>query len=153
MKKIFKAGVMASVIAICCILSVGCTRNNGDIGVWFGTWKLESMSNKGNIGNSPAIIWKFQNHVIEMQEVWEGNHDSVDHFGSWTQVDDHLILDFGHSDNLFPAGSWKYTPPAVTEIPNGITEMVIKELSNKRIELIYNRPDSEPIVYKLIRWS
>ncbi|MDE6525025.1 MAG: lipocalin-like domain-containing protein, partial [Paramuribaculum sp.] len=58
--------VILSVVALT-MLSAGCTRNNGDIGPWFGTWQVTRI----DVDGVPAdcyrgnVVMKFQSHVME----------------------------------------------------------------------------------------
>ena len=63
------AVVLVSVMVMTGISS--CTRNNGDIGPWFGTWKLTEITVDGtsDAGYEGNIFWKFQNDVFEMVRV------------------------------------------------------------------------------------
>lgn len=132
-----------------------CTHNNGDIGDWFGTWKLEKIE----VDGSPAeydgnIIWKFQSDIVWMGVVDDVMHTATNSFGTWTCIDDILTLNFTYSDNNFPnPGTGQYAPPSQTLIPSGITEMSVLELSSSRIRLLYRRSDGSAVMYHLSKWG
>ena len=43
-----------------------CTKNNGDIGYWFGLWHLDSIELNGEVDNNynGCYYFKFQNKVF-----------------------------------------------------------------------------------------
>lgn len=134
-------------------IACACTRNNGDIGDWFGTWKMESMiidDGAVDAGYDDNIIWKFQSDIISIVQVDDTEHDAMATYGRWAQIDDRLLLNFSFSDNN---GVDQYTPPAVTRIPRGESTMSIIELSRSHIRLLYKTYDNHTIVYTLNKWG
>lgn len=142
-------------LAITCSLA-SCTHNNGDIGHWFGTWKLEKIEVDGvpQEDYKGNIIWKFQSDIVWMGVVNDAEHTVTNSFGTWTCFEDILTLNFSYSDNNFPnPGTGQYAPPAQTLIPSGITEMTVLQLSSSRIKLLYKRSDGSAVTYSLSRWG
>ena len=129
----------------------GCTRNNGDIGDLFGTWRVEEITADGEptelfTPEKLAYTWAFQSHIIYIQTIKP--HDSYDRArGTWVQDGDILALDFNHTDI---DGDLNYTPPAEMHlVADGITRLEIKELTNKRIHLEYTAADGIRYAYFL----
>ena len=52
------------------VMSAGCTRNNGDIGDWFGTWQMTEISVNGvAVGNyEKNIFWQFRKRYYKFEE-------------------------------------------------------------------------------------
>ncbi len=129
----------------------GCTHNNGDIGPWFGTWKVVSIAPdqtyKGN------YYWKFQSNVIEMMR----NTDDLEYssrYGTWEEKDGNLILDFTHHVSGEPSGSGAYMPfPELHISPGEITTLHIDKLSGSEIVLTYTADDGVTYTYTLKKWG
>lgn len=136
---------------------MSCTHNNGDIGDWFGTWKMESMvidDGRVDSGYNGDIIWKFQSDIVLISQVNDVEHSTINSFGTWVQLDDTLLLNFTYSDNSFPEpGTGPYCPPSVTRIPSGESTMTIRELSGSKIVLSFTDSSGSVIVYTLKKWG
>lgn len=131
----------------------GCTHNNGDIGEWFGTWKvteitIDSTNDSTYTGN---MFWLFQSSVICMRTMDE-NHGYTDHWGSWKELpDSHLELNFTHYDNDNEPGSWIYRPAPASRLPVAVNILTISHLSRSSAILSYTTPTTPPstIIYHL----
>lgn len=127
------------------MLSLGCTRNNGDIGPIFGRWVLESAVATGT--KQPEwtgdLFWAFQNDVIQMSHTERGTGtDSEATYGHFRLVDDTLFIDF--PDPLFPVNS-------LFLLPNEATLQVL-ELKSGRLVVEYNPTPDSAITYTFQRW-
>lgn len=138
------------------ILSIfwSCTHNNGDIGPYFGIWKLSQLTINGE--EDPAyednIVWKFQASAISMVRVQE-YHTHFESYGTWEEVSpEELRLKFIYSDNGNPEGSPKYSPLPETHLPPGEISLTIVSLSSKRMQLRYQALDGTLYGYKLEKW-
>jgi len=62
-----------------------CTHNNGDIGIWFGTWHVESITTDGTPANVDGdYFFQFQNKVLRVSKV--GSHEqTIESFGTWNE--------------------------------------------------------------------
>ena len=107
--------------SVCLLLFVvsGCTRNNGDIGDWFGKWQVTEVKVNGlpEDDYEPRYFWEFQNDIIRM--VWVGpegyDRDTYYCFGTWKQPSDNtVVFDFSHSDD---DGSLLYRPFSAMHFP------------------------------------
>ena len=114
--KTFRLACFAAVVAA---LLSGCTRNNGDIGDWFGTWQMTELAVDGEPLPSyqDDIFWKFQNNVIELIKVQTGlgEHGYDGRWGTWEEDGDRLLLRFDYADDKYPeetgaAGKGIYAP-------------------------------------------
>ncbi len=74
------------IISLFILLTLGsCTRNHGDIGIWFGTWHVEDIT----IGEAPVNVegdyfFQFQNKVFRVSQVY-GHEQTVESFGTWEE--------------------------------------------------------------------
>jgi len=132
-----------------CLISAGCTHNNGSIGEWFGEWMMQSVEINGMDDDTYKgdVLWKFQNDIVEMVVI--DGHSHTEHYGTWSDTDGELILNFSHSDDLTQAGTGKYAPPAQTYLPAAIVSLKIIKLSSPEIVLQYAPEGSATIVYTL----
>lgn len=133
-------------IALVGFISTSCTHNNGDIGHWFGTWRLETIEINGVTDpdyQSPRLIWKFQSDIVSIGEPDEVNHEFMRVFGNWYQDGDILHLDFDKE-----MGDWSHE----LHIPL-ITDLKILKLTSKVIELQYTDSANNIYYYKLKRWG
>ncbi len=91
------------ILAAFVLAGAGCTRNNGDIGSWFGTWKLVSITSTGD-GIAPldaTVIVRFQNDIIQTSEQ-SGHYESKDYYATWKTSGGKLIID-GVNKSIAPA--------------------------------------------------
>lgn len=71
----------------------GCTRNGGDIGPWFGTWAIDSVTVDGQeltldpLGRGSAYYLQFQRSVVCLRYTDE-LHDGGESYGTWTDAED-----------------------------------------------------------------
>lgn len=133
------------------LLSVSCTQNNGDIGEWFGEWKLCSIeiNNELDRDYNNDVLWKFQNNIIEMVVVNSVGHSHSEHYGTWISDAGMITLNFTHSDDLNTAGNGKYSPPQQTHLPAAIIDLKILKLSSSEIILQYEASADCNIIYTL----
>ena len=84
------------------VLVIGsCTRNHGDIGLWFGTWHVESIS----AGGMPITVegdyfFQFQSKVFRVSQV-TGHENTVESFGTWDENGDKMTIDFPDPDVFY----------------------------------------------------
>jgi hypothetical protein len=89
---------MKKTLFIISILSVlvlaSCTRNHGDIGIWFGTWHVEQITAGGTPVNVEGdYFFQFQSHVFKVTQV-SGHEQTVESYGTWTEDDDAMTITF-----------------------------------------------------------
>ncbi|MBQ4344614.1 MAG: lipocalin-like domain-containing protein [Muribaculaceae bacterium] len=150
---------MKTIKIIFCLLVIfiilpSCTRNDGNIGDYFGRWKLEKITLDGDVRvyKYNNIFWSFQSSIIEMDEVNELYHSKISHYGSWFVEDDSLVLDFGHCDNDSEPGKNEYAPISGMFLENGINMLDVILLSGSEMHLRYDK--GEYVVdYYLIKWN
>lgn len=134
--------------------TISCTRNNGDIGEYFGTWKLEKITIDGEIdadydGN---MFWKFQSTVFCMQMVDE-YHGSDTRWGTWRETANMLTLDFTHHDNNNPVGAPIYSPFEQSYLPSeSVVNLTIVAMLGSAMLLEYIDDTGRIIKYNLKKW-
>ena len=89
---------MKKTLFIISVLSVlvlaSCTRNHGDIGIWFGTWHVEQITAdctpKNVIGD---YFFQFQSKVFRVSQVY-GHEQLIDSYGTWDENGDKMTISF-----------------------------------------------------------
>lgn len=118
------------------VLMLGaCTRNHGDIGIWFGTWHVEQITAGGTPVNVEGdYFFQFQSKVFRVSRVY--GHEQVDEsYGTWDEDDNMLTISF-------PDESVFYIEMPGLERYNGFT--VVTD-SSKKVTL--SKTDDEGVVY------
>ena len=83
------------------LLTASCTRNHGDIGIWFGTWHVEQITAAGNPVNVEGdYFFQFQNKVFRVSQV-KGRDQLVESFGTWDENGDKMTIDFPDPDVFY----------------------------------------------------
>lgn len=95
------------------LFCVGCTQNNGEIGNLFGFWRVTGEGISTNSGEE--IIWAFQNDILEIT-VNKPHHDASKTYGTYTDTDDALRIDFTHWKGLTDK-EYLYHMPAQLGLP------------------------------------
>jgi hypothetical protein len=71
-----------------------CTRNHGDIGPWFGTWHVETITANGTpITVEGDYFFQFQSKVFRVSQVTD-HEQTVESFGTWDENGDKMTIDF-----------------------------------------------------------
>lgn len=120
----------------------GCTRNNGDIGKWFGNWQVEQITANGEPWQNTAdgqYFWEFQNNIIKIVCVAPNFYDHEAYYciGTWQQTSDNTItLDFSHTDdnNIYHKPFWIMQFPTDKPFTLTITQDSGKKCVMKRID-------------------
>ncbi len=147
-------GISLTVALCALILSLlpSCRMNNGDIGDFFGTWYMESMTVDGEPNPElphERLFWSFQNHLICIT-ITTDHHDSLDSWGSWQDEDGLLYLDFTHSEGDGDGGLPPYAAPAVLMFPpNSVVALRFAERSPRQMRLEWTDDAGRRIVYEL----
>ena len=89
-----------SLMAIVLVLG-SCTRNHGDIGPWFGTWHVETITANGTpITVEGDYFFQFQSKVFRVSQVKERDQ-LVESFGTWDENGDKMTIDFPDPDVFY----------------------------------------------------
>ncbi|MBO5455749.1 MAG: lipocalin-like domain-containing protein [Muribaculaceae bacterium] len=138
-------------ILIIGLLQLGCTRNNGDIGDLFGTWRLDTLTEDGKEldlygGMTKVYTWAFQSHIIRVQDI-RNNMDHSNCYGTWIREENFLILDFTHKND---SGTTGFHPPVPLHFDSsGITKLTVEHLSSRKMQVSYKNADDVEYVYHL----
>lgn len=142
-------------MAIICGLA-GCTRNNGDIGDYFGEWRFDKITADGidmNIYDNPngveLFTWAFQDNIIRINTIYP-HHMTFSSFGTWLQRGDILELNFSYHDD--DSENAMYAPPIEMHFDeSGITRLHIVSMKNRKMILSRIDTDGTEYMYYLNR--
>ncbi|MGM9833045.1 MAG: hypothetical protein ACI31A_05080 [Candidatus Limisoma sp.] len=100
--------------ALVAMLTLGsCLHNNGDIGPWFGHWKVTRITIDGtddpNYGGD--LFFSFQSSVIRVSQSFPAENRSSSIYGNWQEQQGTMsvefkeafqsLLDYAHLDKQF----------------------------------------------------
>ena len=104
--------IFTALLAIAALCS--CTHNNGDIGPLFGQWKITDIATTDAVtgtvthnATSGAFL-SFQNDVVTLTQVYDGQHQSALSYGKWELNGNSLTLYFDISDGVSLPGAMFY---------------------------------------------
>lgn len=120
-------------LAIAGLFLTGCTHPNGDIGDWFGSWHLESMtvaitedgvttvSPDEQYNANPEIMFSFQGKVFNAAYM-----ERAEIYGSWSYAGETLTLIAGYNAGSGASVDYLFNPfPVAMHLPEGIDEQEI----------------------------
>ena len=112
-----------------------CTRNHGDIGIWFGTWHVEQITADGTPVNVEGdYFFQFQSKVFRVSQVY-GHEQIIESFGSWNEDGNTMTIDF-------PDPTVFYIEMPGLESHNSFT---VTNLSSK--EITFTKSDTDGVVF------
>lgn len=138
-----RAGKGALTTLFCTILLLlhlsACTRNHGDIGIWFGTWHVELIT----ADNAPVDVegdyfFQFQNKVFRVSQV--GDHEQiVESFGTWNDSENgKMVIDFPDSDVFYIQMPGLEAHNTFTIIHSTSREVTLEKVTDDGVNYIYH---------------
>lgn len=126
-----------------------CMQHNGDIGDWFGTWHLQTITINGSedAAYEGNYFFQFQTDKVRLSEVSTTYPETLQEcFGRWEQTGNTLTLDFSYTS---VTGNY-WTPWSGTYLEKGINHLEINTLTSKNLILTYHSPSTgQTITYTL----
>jgi hypothetical protein len=143
MKKSIRLLSIIAAIALILLALPSCTHNNGDIGNFFGSWKLVSIqsSDLQPVEYQGDIFWDFQNSTISMIII-NDRHDTTQTYGNWSADDDILTINFPDAD---------YAPLTELNLPRTCSMRIEKQTSKEMI-LNYQASTEQNFIYTFRKW-
>lgn len=132
------------------LLAAGCTQNDGDIGRWFGFWRLESITVDSTTDDAYQgnITWAFQADIIEIDIMLPG-HVRDNGYGTWSADPDGnaITINFTHTaDNPSDVDL-----PAAMHLPWPGAYRLDIVADNGRAVTLATRADGHDITYRLVK--
>lgn len=141
-----------SIIAVILLALSSCRVNNGDIGDYFGSWSLYDMKIDGETPDDfdPELtFWQFQNNIIDICRVGF-MYDRDGHWGTWSEENDRLLLNFMHHDVDEAPGTGGYSAPSwIGFTSDEIISLKFVSRDSKSMTLSWNSPDGRQYTYSL----
>lgn len=139
--------ILSAVLTLC-----ACRVNNGDIGDFFGSWLVESLTVDGVTPedfDNESSYWEFQNNIIKVTYVSD-RLETEGRWGTWTDEGQHLLLDFTHYENGVEPGTGQYKAPEWLYMPQGrVIDLTFASRSSKRMKLWFTDSEGARIEYSL----
>ncbi len=135
-----KRTIQIFLVAAMVLMLGACTRNHGDIGIWFGTWRVEQIT----VGGMPDPVdgdyfFQFQSKVFRVSRVY-GHEQLVESYGTWEESED------GRLTVTFPDNSVFYIEMPGLEVRN---EFVVQKSSGRQLVLTKVLADGSSCIYLL----
>lgn len=112
---IMKRYIFRLLSVLLAVMALTACQNDGQIGFWYGTWRVDSYECDGQAVMQPAgqnTFFSFQGAVVCATIVSDDHGDHTRNYGTWTDDGLTITLNFTHSDSSTPQGGNGYTPPA-----------------------------------------
>ena len=147
-----KKTILTILTIVSVILIAGCTHNNGDIGPWFGQWKVTGIEKNGAIYTEYKGdgIFRFQSEVVAVGKVYPNQGGVSLSTGNWSEVEvstdanstKYLSLEFKENG---PIG---YRNLYLSK--NSVLKIVKREGRDKILE--YTDDNGDKYTYYLKKW-
>lgn len=128
---------------ICLVAALAaCTHNNGDIGLWFGTWQVEEITVDGVTNedyDGQSLMFSFQSDVFQMRLI-EEMHESNVVFGNWSDNGNATIT------VTFPEDIFQPQPISRMEKSNLLT---VEKITSKNATLRMTTSSGSTVLYRL----
>lgn len=142
--------ILMRFLPIIALLLSSCMQHNGNIGDWFGTWKVESISINGisDAAYEGNLFFQFQTDIVCLNQVdTDVSNSSMRVFGRWRDEGSTLVLDFSYTADGMDGS---FTPPEDTYLSKGENILKLQKESSRRMLWTLEKTDtSQIIIYSL----
>lgn len=138
--------IAKNMICLAALLMVAsCTTNNGDIGPWFGTWRVTEITTDGvaDADYRGNMFFKFQSTVFEMLLVYD-DHGTENRFGIWN--------DDGKGNLTVSFPDVKYEPLPQSHMRAEQNVLTFNGVQSSGFVLRLDSPDGHVYTYRLVKW-
>ncbi|MGN0213210.1 MAG: lipocalin family protein [Muribaculaceae bacterium] len=127
------------------LIVASCTSNNGDIGPWFGIWRVTEITTDGvpDEDYEGNMFFKFQNTVFEMLLVYD-DHSADTRFGTWKDEGNGILT------VSFPDG--KYKPLSASHMSADKNVLTFSGVHSSGFVLRLESSDGHVYTYRLVKW-
>lgn len=131
-----------------------CRQDNGYIGEYYGTWKIEYYSIDGVKQENEMISHttiSFQNATVVIQCVEDKYMSEDTRYGTWEELGNDFILNYTHYDEIRDPGTYLYAAPQWLGMTSEAPMVMTKERINSRTFILtWNSPNGIK-QYKLVK--
>ena len=145
--------IIYSLLTIFSLTFLPSCQNNGDIGPWYGMWKLTSLTIDGE--EDPAyegnVFWKFQTGVVQMIRYYNSSSTRT---GTWKEKSGTLELTYVYSDDANDEASKKYSTLTGMHLPaTGVIPLEIGKRPSSKMVLKSRSEEGVTYVYTFKKWG
>ncbi len=130
---------------IALLFATGCMHNNGDIGPWFGQWKIERIEKDGaTIEDYKGDgFLRFQSETIAVVKTYESENKITTNWGNWVEGDGYMDVVMKEFNNRSDGGMFY--------LPEKFRFNIIKRDGKDKILSVTN-DDGAVYTYYLKKW-
>lgn len=140
-----------------------CTQNNGNIGMWFGHWKVTAIEIDGTPDETydENMFFSFQSKVFAQMVKWEHAYDQ--RFANFEDCGDYLKITFPYvtDENGNPAHDKNgnliteehFIPLELSHMSMGDNIVNVDKIDGDNVQLSMVTSNGEKIVYHLKKWN
>lgn len=132
---------------------VSCTHNDGDIGPWFGDWRIVSYTVDGQDMTSENVsetIISFQSQVITVVMPTDSYGSVYYRVGTWTQPSaSEVVFDFTHHGSADQDQSIYEAPQWLGWISSERMDFRLSDQKSRSMTLTWVSPSGAKHVYKI----
>jgi len=142
--------ILGAVLMLC---MSSCSKNNGDIGYWFGMWHLDSIEIDGepDDGYDGNFYFMFQGKVFCVRWLNEAYHEYVESYARWEENTEAKTVTINFADSRFPSQIVDYAPSIYL---NTVTTMTVEMINSTTMVLNYTSNDTGvTYTYRLTHWE
>lgn len=162
MQKTISKIIAASILFILLSMST-CTQNNGNIGIWFGHWKVtDILINGAPVDNySGNVFFSFQSKVFAQMQKWGEAYDQ--RFANFEDCGDHIIITFPYvtDENGNPVYDKngdlltedRFFPLEITRMSMGENILNVDQANGDKLQLSMIDAAGETVVFRLKKWK
>ena len=148
-----KRKIIYSLLTVLSLTFLLSCQNNGDIGPWYGMWKLTSLTIDGeeDPDYNGNVFWKFQTGVVQMVRYYNNSGTCT---GTWKEKSGTLELTYIYSDDLNEEASRKYSTLTGMHLPStGVIPLEIVKRPSSTMVLKYRSEEGVTYVYTFKKWG
>lgn len=153
--------IIAAFTMLAALMLSACTQNNGNIGMWFGHWKVTEITINGtSVDNySGNVFFSFQNKVFAQMEK---NGEAYDQrFANFEDCGDHIIITFPYVTDKNGNPIYDENGNLITKnfYPLEITRMSrenilnVDQANSDKLQLSMIDAAGETVVFRLKKWK
>ncbi|MGM9803107.1 MAG: hypothetical protein ACI308_02915 [Muribaculaceae bacterium] len=133
------------IMLLAVMMAASCTTNNGDIGPWFGTWRVNELQCDGVAqpdyqGN---LFIKFQNTVVQLVLTGD-NHTAANSYGTWQ--------DHGEGTMTLTFADEKRLPMPDSHFTAGTNAVTYAWHGGDVVTFTVTQPDGHTYTYRMQKW-
>lgn len=136
------------------LMPSGCTKTDGDIGYWFGSWHLETILINGeeeaSYSNNPEIMFSFQGNIFNAAYM-----ERNEIYGSWSYAGEILTLIAGYNAGGGASNPNLFNPfPIAMHFPADVDqiEVTVTEINGKTMQWQYIDQNGDLLTYNFRKY-